>query len=160
MLTALDNLPHAGRLEFIGVRPQRRGAVVSLKQVAALEQLGLEGDHRALRQPASPSPRQVTLIQAEHLGVVAALLKRASVDPAFTRRNLAVSGINLLALVDRRFQIGEVVLEGTGRCHPCSRMEETLGVGGYSAMRGHGGITARVLVGGRLTVGDAVTALD
>lgn len=77
-------------------------------------------------------------------------------DPKVLRRNLAVSGINLLALKDRRFRVGEVILAGSGTCEPCSRMEENLGPGGYQAMRGHGGITARVLEGGTIHVGDIV----
>jgi len=79
------------------------------------------------------------------------------IDPADLRRNLAVRKINLMALRDRTFQIGdEVVLEGTGACHPCSKMEAALGPGGYNAMRGHGGLTARVIRGGTIRVGDRI----
>jgi MOSC domain-containing protein YiiM len=126
-----------------------------VEQAEARIDRGLTGDHRAERPG---SPRQVTLIQREHLGAVAMLLRLDSVRPELTRRNLLVSGINLLALKDQRFAIGDVVLEGTGLCEPCSRMEANLGTGGYNAMRGHGGITARVVNGGVLRVGDAVRA--
>lgn len=161
MKQLFESFPYTGRLEHIGIRPKRRGEVISLRQVSAIEQLGLEGDHRTFSRPLAPSPRQVTLIQAEHLQVIAALLQQdGPIDPTLTRRNLVVSGINLLALKDRRFCIGNVVFEGTGRCHPCSRMEEALGPGGYNAMRGHGGITAQILQGGRLSLGDAVTFRD
>jgi MOSC domain-containing protein YiiM len=97
----------------------------------------------------------VTLVQAEHLQVVAALLGLEALDPTLLRRNLVVSGVNLLALRGRQFRVGDVLLEGTTPCHPCSRMEENLGHGGYAAMRGHGGINARVLRGGMLRVGEA-----
>jgi MOSC domain-containing protein YiiM len=148
-----DRFPRAGRLEWIGLRRERRGAVVAVTEAQALVDLGLSGDHRARRRG---STRQVTLIQREHLEVIAALLARSDLPPDLLRRNLAVSGLNVLALKDQVFTIGEVMLEGTGTCEPCSRMEENLGAGGYNAMRGHGGITARVLAGGVLHVGDAV----
>ncbi|MEC8184118.1 MAG: MOSC domain-containing protein [SAR324 cluster bacterium] len=68
----------------------------------------------------------------------------------------SVSGINLLSLKHQSFQIGEAVLQTTGICAPCSRMEENLGPGGYNAMRGHGGITAKVLQAGEIQIGDPV----
>lgn len=54
------------------------------------------------------------------------------------------------------FRIGGAILRGTGICAPCSRMEETLGPGGYNAVRGHGGITAEVVQPGTISIGDAV----
>ncbi len=120
---------------------------------------GLDGDrHRPGR--GRSSRRQVTILQGEHLAVVAALLGRSEpVDPVLLRRNLVVVGVPVRALVGLRFRVGGAVLEGTGPCHPCSRMEEALGPGGYQAMRGHGGITAAVVDGGRLQVGEDVVAL-
>lgn len=150
----LGVMPQRGRLEWIGLRPAYRAQVQATAAVRAEAGRGLIGDHYA----ESPgSKRQVTLLQTEHLPVIAALTGHAQVPPEWLRRNLLVSGINLLALKDRRFRIGAVLLEGTGLCQPCTRMEEVLGAGGYNAMRGHGGITARVLEGGMLRVGDAVT---
>lgn len=158
----LATLPQPGRLVWIGLRTARRGPVEVVDTVEAVTGLGLVGDRRAERRPARPGGRrQVTLLQAEHLDVLAALLGRDEVDPALVRRNLVVAGANLAALDQRRFRVGDVVLEGAGPCRPCSRMEEAgaLGAGGYQALRGHGGIVARVLSGGTLRLGDEVDLL-
>ncbi len=152
----MDSFPRAGRLEWIGLRPQKRAPLAAVNHVEVLAGHGLAGDHRATRPG---SARQVTLIQHEHLIAVAALLGCGSVPPALTRRNLVVSGINLLALRDQQFEIGGVLFEGTELCEPCSRMETNLGAGGYNAMRGHGGISARVITGGVIRLGDPVTAV-
>ena len=145
--------PRSGRVAWIGLRPAPRAAIRVVDSVQLIADAGIEGDHRAAR---GGGKRQVTLIQQEHLGAIAALAGLDAVDPALLRRNLVVSGISLAALKDRCFRIGEAVLEGTGECQPCSRMEENLGPGGYNAMRGHGGITARVLQGGLVRTGDTV----
>ena len=99
-------------------------------------------------------------MQAEHLPAIAALSGHAAVAPATLRRNVVVSGLPLVALKGRRFRIGEVLLEGTDECDPCSRMEAALGEGGYNAIRGMGGICARIVHGGTLRVGDRVMAMD
>ena len=160
--------PRAGRLDMILLRPARRVPMLSVATAKALEGRGLEGDRSAgsavrVHSPAGGGKRQVTLLQAEHLPVIAALSALAEVDARALRRNLVVSGLNLLAarslFKDQRLRLrigADVVLEITGPCEPCSGMEELLGVGGYNAMRGHGGLTARVEIGGTLRLGDAV----
>jgi MOSC domain-containing protein YiiM len=100
----------------------------------------------------------VTLLQQEHLSVVAALTSR-QVSPDMLRRNLLVSGINLLALKGQYFSIGDVIFLATGFCHPCSQMEKVLGLGGYNIMRGHGGLTAQIITSGRIIIGGSVVAL-
>jgi len=82
-----------------------------------------------------------------------------NIAPQMLRRNLVIKGINLLALKNQTFQIGDAILQIAGLCHPCSKMEQILGPGGYNAMRGHGGLTARVLKTGVMRVGDSLVVL-
>lgn len=152
MARLLNFLPQTGTVVWIGVRPARRAALVPVEAVRAELESGLEGD----RYAGKTGKRQVTLINAEHLVAIASMLGRPEVSPVLLRRNIVVKGINLLALKDKTFRIGQAVLETTGECHPCSRMEENLGPGGYNAVRGHGGITARVMEEGMIRVGDQV----
>ncbi|MDQ3618243.1 MAG: MOSC domain-containing protein [Pseudomonadota bacterium] len=152
----MANLPRPGRVEWIGLRPGREVVMTSVDEASAQVGSGLIGD----RYTGASGKRDVTLIQAEHLPVIATLSGHDSVSPALLRRNLLVSGLPLIALKGRRFRIGEVLLEGTDACDPCSRMEEALGPGGFNAMRGMGGLCARILEGGAIHVGDSVVAQD
>jgi MOSC domain-containing protein YiiM len=156
----LHKPPHIdGRVETIVVRGSSREAARRVEQTTALARIGLADDRLGQRGEAELSTRQVTLIQAEHLAVIAALARVGPIDPVGLRRNLVISGINLLALKNARLRVGDAVLEIVGPCQPCSRMEESIGPGGYAAMRGHGGMTARVLSSGLIRVGDVVGAL-
>ena len=159
-LRDLNAPPHiAGRVEAIIVRGSPREPARRIAATVAVAGIGLADDRLGQRGEAELSTRQVTLIQHEHLPVMAQLAQVSAVDAVALRRNLVVSGINLLALKNARLQVGEAVLEIVGPCQPCSRMEEAIGPGGYAAMRGHGGMTARVLSGGAIRVGDAVRAV-
>ncbi|UOQ96905.1 MOSC domain-containing protein [Hymenobacter sp. 5317J-9] len=155
----LATLPQTGRLEWIGQRPLRREPLLLVPEAELKTDSHMLGDHA---RPKTGGKRQVTLLQHEHLAAVAGYLGlNAPLDPARLRRNLVVSGLNLLALKNRQIQIGdEVILDITGECHPCSRMEEELGPGGYNAMRGHGGLTAHIAQGGLIRVGDVVRVLS
>lgn len=157
--TLAARMPATGRLDAIVLRLQKRGEAVQVTEAEAVPHRGLTGDHISRGHSAK---RQITLLQSEHLPVIEALTGRTAL-PRDLRRNLVVSGVNLLgarspfADVVLHIHVGShVVIEATGPCAPCSRMEEVLGPGGYNAMRGHGGVTARVLVGGVMRVGDAV----
>lgn len=159
MNTSLEQLMNqfsqSGTVEWVGIRPNKKTALISTNQISLDPTYGIDDDHYA----GHSGKRQVTLVQSEHLPVIASIIKMKSIKPEQLRRNIVISGLNLLALKNKRFQLGEAVLEYTGLCHPCSRMEKTLGVGGYNAMRGHGGITARVVHAGRINVGDECKAI-
>lgn len=148
-----NQMPQVGKIEWIGLRPKRKAQPEEVNTVEITKSNGLIGDHN----DHEGGKRMVTLIQKEHIEAVGSIIGK-QIKPADLRRNIVVSGINLLALHDQIFQLGEdVVLQGTGYCVPCSRMEENLGPGGYNAMRGHGGITATVISGGEIQIGDHVS---
>lgn len=152
----LRRFPRHGEVRWIGLSPGRKQPIQVVDEVLCQVGTGLEGDRHAR---SGRGKRQVTLVQHEHLAVVEALAGQP-VSPADLRRNLVVSGINLWALKDRVFRVGEALLQGTGPCAPCNRMEANLGPGGYNAMRGHGGITASVLEAGWIRTGDTVVFVD
>ena len=138
------------------VRPARHAPLLTPPGLDLTPGDGVAGDHYSSRTGAA---RGVTVIEQECVAAIFSYLGGVP-DPALLRRNIVTAGINLDALRDRRFGIGGAVLEWTGACHPCSRMEALLGAGGYNAVRGRGGITARVLRAGRVLVGDAVARVD
>lgn len=140
-----------GRLVWIGLRPARKAPMLVVAG-ADVSEAGLGGD-RARR-----GKRAVTVIQSEHLAVIAALAGRDAVQPETLRRNLVISGLNLTAARENGLRIGDIRLNLTVPCAPCSRMEGALGRGGYNAMRGHGGWCAEVIAHGTLALGDPVFA--
>jgi len=157
MAGLLATMPQVGSLDWIGIRKVKRAPLTAVEQVEVLVNRGLVGDHRSKRDGGR---RQVTLIQAEHLTVMAAIMGHDEIPAAWLRRNLVVSGINLYAMRKSRFMIGDVLFQGSGPCPPCSRMEKILGPGGYNAMRGHGGINAQEIEGGVISVGDSVRFVE
>jgi len=143
--------PQQGRVEQIGTRPVRHGAIVGRTEWDLTDR---EQDHGN-----KTGKRAVTLIQAEHVAAIAAL-SGAELDALDLRRNLIVSGVNLESLRQHgRFAVGDVVLEGTVECDPCNQMEDLLGPGGLAAMMGMGGICARIVTPGVVRVGDVVRRL-
>ena len=109
-----------GIVEWIGIGPKRLVEVHSVNEVTANSDIGLEGDYF---KKSSTGKRQVTLIQQKRLDGVARKLSNSAIPPELLRRNIMVSGINLLVLKHQQFQVEEVLLETTGICAPCSRID-------------------------------------
>ncbi len=145
-------------VEWIGISPGNRQPIELRDEITVAVGTGIDGDYHSKKKPGGK--RQVTLIQAEHFAVIAANTDRDSVSPDLFRRNIVVRGIELTSLIGHRFRIGEALLEGTGHCTPCSRMDENLGEGGRIVMKGIGGLTAMVIEPGRIRLGDSVIVDD
>lgn len=147
----------SGRLVWIGLRTSRHGDILTPDTAELVPSTGIAGDRYHTRTNGG---RQVTLVAEESLAAIASYLGRAEVSPHLLRRNLVTRGINLTALKGRNFRIGPVLLAYSGECAPCSQMEENLGPGGYNAVRGNGGITARIIEGGLIRIGDTVARAE
>ncbi|MEO8704177.1 MAG: MOSC domain-containing protein [Kofleriaceae bacterium] len=152
----MRDVQQVGSVTWIGLRSERGAAMTVVDTAELVATRGILGD-RASKSSAG-GKRQVTLFQAEHLPVLSAWVGR-DVEPHELRRNLVVAAINLVALVNLRFEVGDAILVGTGPCAPCSKMDVALGPGGFQAMRGHGGITASIERGGRIAIGAVVRVL-
>lgn len=117
---------------------------------------GVHGDFRGSLKPGR-NKRQVTLMAVE--GWQAALRELDACVPWEQRRvNLLIEGVRLEESVGARllFDSG-LVLEVTGECDPCSRMEEVAtGLKAVLLPHWRGGVTTRVLEGGPIKIGDNV----
>ena len=117
---------------------------------------GLRGDFRGSLKPGR-NKRQVTVMTAE--GWRDALNELKAQLPWEQRRvNLLVDGVTLEESAGRRliFDSG-LVLEVTGECDPCSRMEEVApGLKAVLLPHWRGGVTTRVIEDGLIRVGDKV----
>lgn len=165
-----QSLP-AGQLTWIGLRPARKKQMHEVEHVQAIKGLGLDGDRRC--RGSLGSARQVTIISEEYIAQIEYFMSLSrksgqgdifgdypAITPAMLRRNLVVSGINLTAIRHQRLRIGDVELETTALCDPCSRMEEALGEGGFAAMIGHGGLCAKIVRGGTIRLGNSVELIS
>lgn len=160
LVTAAAPVGAYGRVEQIAVAPAATAAMTSLTEVVAAAGRGLAGDRYAERAgtftPADASLRgyDLTLVAAE-------VLDATPWDLAATRRNLLTRGVDLDALIGRRFRIGDVECRGRRRAEPCAHLERLPGSAG--TLRGlihRGGLRADVLNDGVISVGDAIVALD
>lgn len=140
----------AGILDAIWVKRAHRGPMDPTSSAVLIAGKGVEGS------VGRSSRRQVTIIERE---VWDALMRETnSTAPPSTRRaNLMISGLSLVDSRKRVLRIGDTRLEIAGETKPCERMEEAV-PGLQKAMYANwgGGAFAKVLVGGKIAVGDEV----
>jgi MOSC domain-containing protein YiiM len=139
-----------GRLEAIWLKRFKRGPMDPVQHAELLADRGLTGNTNL------GGRRQVTIIEQ---GCWQQLMRElnASLPPSTRRANLMLSGVSLRKSRGALLHIGECLLEIGGEVKPCERMEEAL-PGLKQAMYAdwRGGVFARVLRGGSISVGDAV----
>jgi MOSC domain-containing protein YiiM len=152
-----------GRVEAIHVTVAGSEPMRFVERVRAVAGVGLAGDRYALgtgHYSPDPQPdRQITLIAAEELDRLAAV-EGISLSPAESRRNVLTRGIDVNALVGRRFRVGGVECEGTRLCEPCQYLTDLVGKPVLKPLVHRAGLRARILTDGEIAIDDQVVPLD
>ena len=145
----------AGRVEGIFIGPERT-LPEPVESVRAVAGRGLEGNRYFYDE--APPGRALTLIQAEALD---AMHEDTGIElsAAESRRNVLTSGIDLNALVGKRFRVGDVECLGVELCHPCSSLQKVTQKGVIKGLVNRGGLNADILTDGEIVVGDRVEEL-
>jgi len=145
----------SGRVRAIVVAPDACAPAVHVEEARAEPDRGLHGDRyfdgRGTFSSAHARGHDLTLIEQETLDDL-------SMPATAARRNLVTSGIDLDALVGRRFRVGGVECLGQRRCEPCAHLERLTAPGTLRALVHRGGLRADVLTAGVIRVDDPVEA--
>jgi MOSC domain-containing protein YiiM len=147
-----------GRVDAIFLSAEHGELPAPFDRVSARAGRGLEGNRYYWDDGTAPPGQALTLIASE--AVEAAVSEGdLSVEPAATRRNVLTRGIDVNALVGKRFLIGTVECEGVELCEPCQSLEAMTQPGVIKAFVHRGGLNADILTDGEISVGDPVTVV-
>ena len=146
----------AGRVEAINIGPPEQ-LPEPVERVNAHAGKGL-GNRYYFEDGAGPG-RALTLIAAEAIEAMASE-HGIEITAAESRRNVLTRGIDVNALVGRRFRVGAVECVGVELCEPCSHLETLTQPGVIKGLVHRGGLNADILTDGEIAVGDEVVATD
>jgi len=138
-------------VEAIHLGAQRVPELWTVDSVQAVAGKGLEGD-RHFHPDGAPPGQALTLVAAESVEDV-------GLRPGETRRQVTVRGVDVNALVGKRFRVGDVECFGVELCEPCAHLEKMTRPGIIRDLAHRAGINADILVGGVIRVGDQLVEL-
>ena len=147
-----------GVVEGIYVTSQGSAAMERVEEVTTVEGCGIEGDRYCEGTgfwTRYGDVCQVTLIEGEDLDFIENELG-ISVKDGQHRRNIITRGVRLLDLRRKRFRVGEVLLEFDRSRPPCRHVQDLSEPGMTRALKGRGGICARVVEAGQIRAQDAI----
>jgi MOSC domain-containing protein YiiM len=145
-----------GRVEGIFISATKGVLPQPVERVAVHAGKGLEGNRYFYADGNAPSGTAITLIAAEALEAFEAETG-TPLTAAESRRNVLVRGVDVNALVGKRFRVGDVECEGVELCEPCADLEAMTYPGVVKGMVHRAGLNADLVTDGEIAVGDAVT---
>lgn len=153
-----------GRVEVVAVAEHASGPMRVVEQGRALAGRGLDGDRYAAKAGTFTPGRggrgyDLTLIEAEVLDALGGH-DGVALGYAEARRNLVTRGIDLNALVGRRFRVGDAECLGRRLCEPCSHLERLTSPGVLRGLIHRGGLRADVVADGRIDAGAVIEPVE
>lgn len=154
-----------GSVVAIALAERATDAMVGVDSATALAGRGLDGDRYAAKAgtftPAGDLARgyDLTLVEVEVLDGLT-LPGGGRIGYVEARRNVVTRGIDLNALVGRRFRVGDVECLGQRLCEPCSHLERLTAPGSLRGLIHRGGLRADVVGDGEVVVGAAIETID
>jgi MOSC domain-containing protein YiiM len=141
-------------VENIHITARKAEPVEAVERVTVVAGKGVEGD-RMFGDHEPGSGHDLTLVPAESLE---ALAEETGIrlEPGQTRRQVTTRGVDVNALVGRRFTVGSVEAVGIELCEPCNHLESLTEPGVMRGLAHRAGINADVVRGGEISVGDPV----
>jgi MOSC domain-containing protein YiiM len=151
-----------GVVQHIHIADDAGAPIRAVDTVRALAGVGLEGDRYAYGRGHYQDERvsrDLTLIEAEAIEALACEhgMELASGE---TRRNLTTRGVDLNALVGRRFWVGDVLCLCAHLCEPCRYLADLIGKPLLRPLVHRGGLRADIVRGGVIRIGDEIRAAD
>jgi MOSC domain-containing protein YiiM len=95
---------------------------------------------------------QITFFAFEVFANVCEQLRIHDKSPSVSRRNVITTGVDLNSLIGQEFAVQGIQFLGVEECRPCYWMNQAIGCGAEAALKGRGGLRARILTSGWLRV--------
>ncbi len=135
---------------FVGHHGQPAGTntINEVDQMECVGGRGIRGDR--FFDHADNFHGQITFFANEVYQAISNELKVSERPVSVFRRNVVTRGVDLNKLIGREFEVQGIRFLGTEECRPCYWMNEAFGAGAKDALKGRGGLRARILSNGIL----------
>ncbi|HEX4665167.1 MAG TPA: MOSC domain-containing protein [Chthoniobacterales bacterium] len=127
--------------------------LIAVDEIECVAGHGIRGDR--FFDYADDYKGQITFFSREVFDLLSESFGLTTKSPGVLRRNVIVSGVDLMELIGADFELQGVQFRGTAHCAPCYWMNNAFAPGAEKFLAGRGGLRARILSDGRIALGDA-----
>lgn len=138
---------------YIGHHEQPAGTheIIETNELNCIAGKGIKGDR--FFEHEENHKGQITFFSYDLYLEIQTNLKPEGFSPSAFRRNVLISGVDLNSLVKKEFMIQSILFEGSEECSPCYWMDQAVTKGTEDYLKGQGGLRARILNDGILSLG-------